>query len=109
MPSSAVTVEAEGNTLVEAIYTGSQYYRNDTYHRWQNFHHYNIFVNNLFQRKLNTRNILCNICQPIPILVAKVWRRKLDYMKNLQAKYFTGENIPIYGIHTRLVTMKWII
>ena len=31
MPSSAVTVEAEGNTLEEAIYTGSQYYRNDTY------------------------------------------------------------------------------
>ena len=32
------------------------------------------------------------------ILVAKVWRQKLDYAKNLQAKYFTGENIPIYGI-----------
>ena len=31
MPSSAVTVEAEGNTLEEATYTGSQYYRNDMY------------------------------------------------------------------------------
>ena len=28
----------------------------------------------------------------------KVWWRNLDYEKNLQAKYFTGENIPIYGI-----------
>ena len=46
---------------------------------------------------LNTRNILCNVRQPILILVAKVWRRNLDYAKNLQAKYFTGENIPIYG------------
>ena len=34
----------------------------------------------------------------MPILVAKVWRRNLDYAKNLQAKCFTGENIPIYGI-----------
>ena len=24
---------------------------------------------------------------------------KLGYAKNLQAKYFTGENIPIYGIY----------
>ena len=24
-------------------------------------------------------------------------RRKLEYVKILQAKYFTGENIPIYG------------
>ena len=29
---------------------------------------------------------------------AEVWRRNLDYAKNLQAKYFTSENIPIYGI-----------
>ena len=28
----------------------------------------------------------------------RVWRRNLDYVKNLQAKYFTGENTPIYGI-----------
>ena len=43
---------------------------------------------------LNTRNILCNVRRPIPILVAKVQRRNLDYAKNLaiQAKYFTGEN-----------------
>ena len=51
-----------------------------------------IFVDDLFGRKLNTRNILRNL-----ILVAKVWRRNLDYAKKLQAKYFTGENIPIYG------------
>ena len=31
--------------------------------------------------------------------VAKVWRQNLDYAKNLQAKYFTSENIPIYGIY----------
>ena len=53
------------------------------------------FVNDLFQWKLNTRNILCNVRQPIPILVTKVWQQNLDYAKNLQAKYFTGENIPI--------------
>ena len=27
----------------------------------------------------------------------RVWWRNLDYTKNLQVKYFTGENIPIYG------------
>ena len=42
--------------------------------------------------------ILCNAHRPIPVLVAKVWQRKLDHAKNLQAKYFTGENILIYGI-----------
>ena len=26
------------------------------------------------------------------------WRRKLDYAKILQPKYFTDENIPIYGM-----------
>ena len=51
------------------------------------------------QRKLNTRNILCNVCRPVPILVAKVWRRKLGYAKNLQAKYFTRKNILIYGMY----------
>ena len=49
-------------------------------------------------KKLNTRNILSTVCRPTPILVAKVWRRKLDYVKNLQAKYFTGKNILIYGM-----------
>ena len=39
------------------------------------------FVNDLFQRKLNTQNILCNVCQPIPIFVTEVWRRNLDYAK----------------------------
>ena len=34
------------------------------------------------------QNILCNVCQPIPILVAEVWQRNLDYVKNLQAKIF---------------------
>ena len=42
-------------------------------------------------------NILCSIHRPIPIWVIKVWRRNLNYAKNLQAKYFTGENIPIYS------------
>ena len=43
-------------------------------------------------KNLNTRNILCNVCWPIPILVTKVRRWNLDYVK-----YFTCENIPIYG------------
>ena len=47
-----------------------------------------IFINDLFRRKLNTRNILRSVRWPIPILVAKVWRQNLD---------FTGKNIPIYG------------
>ena len=46
------------------------------------------FIDDLFRRKLNTQNILCNVCRPIPILVTKVWQRNLDYIKNLQAKYF---------------------
>ena len=50
-----------------------------------------------FRRKLNMQNILRNIRRPIPTLVAKVRLRNLDYMKNLQVKYFTGKNIPIYG------------
>ena len=32
-----------------------------------------------------------------PISMTKVWRQNLNYAKNLQAKYFTGENIPLYG------------
>ena len=28
-----------------------------------------------------------------------LWRRKLDYVKILQVKYFTGKSIPIYGIY----------
>ena len=38
-------------------------------------------VDDLFQQKLNTQNILCNVCRPIPIFVAEVWRRNLDYAK----------------------------
>ena len=34
------------------------------------------------------------------IAYVKVRWRNLDYAKNLQVKYFTGENIPIYGIIT---------
>ena len=34
----------------------------------------NFFVDDLFRRKLNTQNILFNVCRPIPILVAKVLR-----------------------------------
>ena len=41
--------------------------------------------------------VISNTFRPIPIFVARLWRRKLDYAKILQAKYFTGENIPIYG------------
>ena len=41
-----------------------------------------ISVDDLFRRKLNTRNILRNVRRPIPILVAKVWQRNLDYAKN---------------------------
>ena len=52
----------------------------------------------LFRQKLNTQNTLCNVRRPIQILVAKVWQQNLDYVKNLQAKYFTSENILIYGI-----------
>ena len=60
-----------------------------------------IFSSTTFSdENLNMQNILCNIRRPIPILVAKIWQRNLDYAKNLQAKYFTGENIPIYGNRT---------
>ena len=34
-------------------------------------------------------------------MVTKVWQQNLDYTKNLQAKYFTNENIPIYGIYDK--------
>ena len=37
------------------------------------------------------RTKYCNVHRPEPILVAKVWRRNLDYAKNLQAKYFTDK------------------
>ena len=40
-----------------------------------------IFVDDLFRRKLNMWNILHNVRRSIPILVAKVWRRNLDYVK----------------------------
>ena len=44
------------------------------------------------------QNILCNVRRPIPpILIAKVWRRNLDCVKNLQVKYFASKNILIYG------------
>ena len=62
----------------------------------------------LFQRKLNMQNILCDVRQPIPILITKVWRQNLDYAKNLQAKYFTSENIPIYGSYVRDV-LVWLL
>ena len=41
------------------------------------------------------------------ILVAKVWRRNLDYVKNLQVKYFISENIPIYGIILLLLLLLY--
>ena len=46
------------------------------------------------------------IFRPIPIFVARFWRRKLDYAKILQAKYFTGENIPIYGTYHEVPECK---
>ena len=49
--------------------------------------------------KIKHAKYLCNVHRPIPILVAKVWQRNLDYAKNLQAKNFTGENISIYGVY----------
>ena len=51
-----------------------------------------------FSDKNQVRKIFCvmyiNLYQ---FLVAKVWWQNLDYVKNLQAKYFTSENIPIYS------------
>ena len=57
-----------------------------------------IFRRRPFPTKIKYAKYLCNICLPIPILVAKVWQRNLGYAKYLQTKYFTSENIPIYGI-----------
>ena len=57
-----------------------------------------LFRRQSFPTKIKHAKYLCNVHQPIPILVAKVWRRNLAYAKNLQAKYFIGENIPIYSI-----------
>ena len=37
------------------------------------------------------------------ILVAKVRQRSLDYVKNLQVKYFTGKNIPIYSMYGLII------
>ena len=42
------------------------------------------------------RNAIQVIFRPIPIFVAMSGDEN-DYVKILQAKYFTGENIPIYG------------
>ena len=57
-----------------------------------------IFVVKNFLSTTFSDKIFCsNVRRPIPILVTKVWRRNLDYTKNLQANYFTSENIPIYG------------
>ena len=44
------------------------------------------------------------------ILVTKVWRQNLDYAKNLQVEYLTGENIPVYGIaFKRLIIVIFLI
>ena len=67
------------------------------YRRLRKFHRQKFFVDDLFPQKSNMLNILHNIRRPIPILVAKVWQRNLDYAKILQAKYFSGENTPIYS------------
>ena len=64
-----------------------------------------------FSNENSTREIFCvtYVHQPIPILVAKVWQRKLDYAENLQAKYFTGENIPIYGKLWLFMKILWYV
>ena len=80
---------------------GNSYRKSHTIDR-ENFVVKIFFGDDLFQQKLNAQNILHNVHWPIPILVAKVWQRNLDYTKNLQAKYFTGKNIPVYCI--RLLT-----
>ena len=47
------------------------------------------FSSTTFSNKnLNTRNVF--------------FEMYVNYTKNLQAKYFTGENIPIYGIGSNL-------
>ena len=43
----------------------------------------NIFRQRPFPMKIKHAKY---VCRPIPILVAKVWRRNLDYVKNLQVK-----------------------
>ena len=58
------------------------------------------FSSMTFTTKIKHAKYLCNIRRPIPILVAKVRRRNLDYAKNLLAKYFNGENILIYGTYS---------
>ena len=57
------------------------------------------FSSTTFSDEIEHAKYLCNVRRPIPILVANVWWRNLDYVKNLQAKYFISENIPIYSIY----------
>ena len=56
-----------------------------------------IFRQRPFPAKIKHMKYSCNVCRPIPILVAKVWQQNLDYAKHLQVKYFTDQNILIYG------------
>ena len=57
------------------------------------------FCRQPFPTKIKHAKYLCNIHQPIYLFWSlKSDDENLDYVKNLQAKDFTGENIPIYGI-----------
>ena len=71
----------------------------------------NISIYNLFRRKIKQWKILCSVRQPIPILVAIVWQRKSNYTKILQAIYFTGKSISIYGIAyvDKVYRLNWAI
>ena len=94
-----VVILEQGTSVYDTMHGFIQdFCRQNFYRRSRNFRCWKFFIDDLFRRKLNTRNILCNVHWPIPILVTKVWRRKLDYAKNLQAKYFIAENILIYSI-----------
>ena len=42
-----------------------------------------IFVDDHFQR-----NILCNVCQPMPILVAEVWQQKVRLREQFTSGIF---------------------
>ena len=57
------------------------------------------FRRQLLWEKLNTRNILHNVHQPIPILVAQVWQRNLDYVKILLTKISRSTVAHFISIH----------
>ena len=78
------------HVVIMCIWECMQKFSNRAYTIWYRAHT-TLTTFSLFRWKLNTQNILCNICWPIPILVAKVWQWNLDYAKNLQAKYLLAK------------------